>query len=112
MASVTLYEPQIYDIIELMKESYVYIITNRRNGTLYIGASTDLIRRIFEHKQKFVDGFSKQHDLKHLVYFESHPDIQSACLREKQMKTWKRAWKIRLIEEKNPYWRDLYEDLI
>lgn len=74
-----------------MRKSYVYIITNQRNGTLYIGATTDLIRRIFEHKHKFVEGFSKQHNLQHLVYFESHSDIKSACLRKKQMKVWKRG---------------------
>ncbi len=95
-----------------MKNPAVYIITNKRNGTLYIGATNDLVRRIFEHKNELIEGFSKQYHLHQLVYYEQHSTMESAFSREKQMKEWKRAWKIRMIEEKNPYWNDLYGSII
>ena len=95
-----------------MKHPAVYIPTNKRNGTLYIGFTGDLIRRIFEHKNEFVDGFTKKHHLHNLVYYELHDSKGSALLWESQMKEWKRAWKINLIEKFNPYWNDLYPDLI
>ncbi|KAA3645722.1 GIY-YIG nuclease family protein [Marinicella gelatinilytica] len=95
-----------------MKHPAVYILTNKRNGTLYIGATDDLIRRIYEHKNELVDGFTKKYHLHKLVYYELHESKDSALLRESQMKEWKRAWKINLIEKNNPYWNDLYLDFI
>ena len=90
-----------------MKEYFVYILSNKPNGTLYIGVTNSLHRRIFEHKAGLVSGFSSKHHLKNLVYYESCYDIESAILREKQMKPWQRAWKIELIESTNPGWVDL-----
>ena len=87
---------------------YVYILASRIGGTLYIGVTNDLVRRVFEHKSKFVRGFTKKYDVSRLVYFEQYDDIQVAIPREKQLKKWNRAWKVRLIEEKNPNWDDLY----
>jgi putative endonuclease len=87
---------------------YVYILASRIGGTLYIGVTNDLIRRVFEHKSKFVRGFTKRYDVVRLVYYEQFDDIEQAILREKRLKHWNRAWKIRLIEEKNPNWTDLY----
>jgi putative endonuclease len=87
---------------------FVYILASRIGGTLYIGVTNDLIRRVFEHKSKFVRGFTKRYDVVRLVYYEQYEDIEQAILREKRLKNWNRAWKIRLIEEKNPNWIDLY----
>ncbi len=94
-----------------MKQSYVYIIASKKNGTLYIGVTSDLKRRIYEHKNKQVEGFSKRYDISLLVYFEIYDDIRLAILREKRLKAWKRDWKIKLIEERNPEWNDLYNEL-
>lgn len=91
--------------------SYVYIITNKRNGTLYTGVTTDLKRRIWEHKEGSIEGFSKKYGLKILVCYEVYDDVSEAILREKRIKKWERAWKLRMIEEMNSEWRDLYEDL-
>jgi len=91
---------------------YVYILASKKNGTLYIGVTSDLIKRAWQHKNKLVDGFSKKYDINRLIYFEQHQDVKSAILREKQMKKWNRAWKIRLVEKKNPKWQDLYEEII
>ena len=90
----------------------VYILANRRNGTLYVGVTSDLVKRVWEHKEDFVDGFSKQYSAHLLVYFETHDRMEDAILREKQMKKWNRAWKLGLIEERNPAWRDLYQDIV
>jgi len=95
-----------------MNSYYVYIIASKRNGTLYIGVTNDLIRRIAEHKDGHVEGFSKKYNVNQLVYYEETPDVTSAIVREKRLKKWKRAWKLRLIEEGNPNWRDLYQDLV
>jgi putative endonuclease len=95
-----------------MLSYYVYILTNQAFGTLYIGVTNDLIRRVFEHKEKFVEGFTKRYGLDKLVYYEVHDSIESAILREKQMKEWKRNWKLRLIMEMNPEWKDLYAELV
>lgn len=89
---------------------YVYILTNKKNGTLYIGMSNDLERRVYEHKNELVQGFTKEYGLKQLVYFESHQYVNDAILREKRLKKWKRQWKINLIEEDNPEWADLAID--
>ena len=94
-----------------MQGGWVYIVTNRPNGTLYIGVTNDLARRICEHKQAATPGFTKTYGLNRLVWYEHHDDICDAIHREKTLKTWLRAWKVRLILEMNPLWRDLYEDL-
>ncbi len=90
---------------------YVYIICSQKNGTLYTGVTNDLIRRIYEHKNKIADGFTKKYDVHKLVYFEVFDSIEEAIKREKHIKNWNRAWRIRIIEEKNPAWNDLYESL-
>ncbi|OGC01217.1 hypothetical protein A2V82_08805 [candidate division KSB1 bacterium RBG_16_48_16] len=94
-----------------MKQYYVYIMASKRNGTLYIGVTNDLVRRVYEHKNKLVKGFTAKYNVNQLVYFESTPEIESAILREKQLKKWKRKWKLELIEKMNPGWKDLYEEL-
>jgi len=87
---------------------YVYILASRVGGTLYIGVTNDLVRRLAEHRLKSVDGFTKKYEVDRLVYFEQFDDIEFAIKREKRLKKWNRAWKIRLIEELNPNWDDLY----
>ncbi len=94
------------------KRSFVYILASRRNGTLYIGVTADLKKRIYEHKQGIVSGFTKKYKVDKLVYYEEHIDINNAIRREKQMKKWNRKWKLRQIEEVNPDWKDLYYDLL
>ena len=96
----------------MTKNAYVYILASKRNGTLYIGVTNDLIKRIYEHKHDLVDGFTKRYRVHDLVYFEAHQDIQQAITREKQMKKWNRNWKLRLIEKTNPTWRDLYDEIL
>ena len=91
---------------------YIYILASKRNGTLYIGVTNDLIRRVYEHKNDLVDGFTKKYRVHRLVYYEETNDVYEAILREKRMKKWKRQWKIELIEKMNPHWRDLYDELI
>ena len=93
-----------------MNYYYVYILASKRNGTLYIGVTSDLKKRVYEHKNDLVDGFSKEHQTHDLVYYEDTVSIESAILREKQLKRWKREWKIKLIEAMNPEWRDLSLD--
>lgn len=89
----------------------VYIITDKPGGRLYIGSTTDLVQRIWQHKAGAVAGYSKRHGLNQLVWYEVHGSIEEAALRERRMKKWNRAWKVKRIEELNPTWRDLYEDL-
>jgi putative endonuclease len=86
----------------------VYILASERNGTLYIGVTSNLIKRIWEHKSDFVEGFTKQYQVHDLVWYEMSENIESAIIREKQLKEWKRQWKLDLIEKSNPYWNDLY----
>jgi len=93
------------------KQFVVYILASRRNGTLYVGVTSDLVKRIWEHRQGFVEGFTKNYGVAALVWYELHDNAQSAIAREKQLKKWNRAWKVRLIEELNPYWNDLYSNL-
>ena len=88
---------------------FVYILASQRNGTLYIGVTSDLPRRIFEHREGLIAGFSKDHGVKHLVHVERFDDIRDAIAREKAMKKWRRLWKLDLIERGNPEWRDLWE---
>lgn len=96
-----------------MKENfYVYILTNKRYGTFYVGVTSDLPKRISQHKHKVMDGFSKEHGLDRLVYYERHENAESAIRREKRLKRWDRAWKIDLIEKGNPHWADLYENIV
>jgi putative endonuclease len=91
---------------------YVYILANKIGGTLYIGVTNDLIRRVAEHRQKSMEGFTKKYEIDRLVYFEQFDDAENAIRREKRLKKWNRAWKIRLIEELNPNWDDLYPSLV
>jgi putative endonuclease len=95
-----------------MRGGWVYIMTNRPNGTLYIGVTSDLPRRVWEHREGVVEGFTKRYDLKRLVYIERHEDIVSAIQREKTLKHWSRAWKVKLILAENPDWSDLYDQLL
>jgi putative endonuclease len=94
-----------------MKRGYIYIMTNKRNGTLYVGVTSNLLKRIFEHREKIVEGFSKKYNLDKLVYYEVAQSIDVAIQREKQIKNWTRKWKLNLIEKKNPYWDDLYDQI-
>ncbi|MEI6581619.1 MAG: GIY-YIG nuclease family protein [bacterium] len=91
-----------------MKTGYVYILASGRNGTLYIGVTSNLARRVYEHKHHLVDGFTKTHDVTHLVWFEQYDNISDAILREKRMKKWNRQWKLRVIEGLNPNWDDFF----
>ncbi|MFA4873168.1 MAG: GIY-YIG nuclease family protein [Patescibacteria group bacterium] len=93
-----------------MQSYYVYIMASQKNGTLYVGVPNDLRRRVDEHKVGAVPGFTRQYHVHTLVYYEEFSDIYAAITREKQMKRWKRAWKLRLIEEVNPGWKDLSDD--
>ena len=91
--------------------AFVYILASKKNGTLYVGVTNDLVRRIWEHKEGVADGFAKKHGIKQLVYFEQFDQIETAITREKQVKSWKRLWRIRLIEKENPNWNDLYDEI-
>jgi putative endonuclease len=93
------------------KRFYVYLLASERNGTLYIGVTSNLVQRVWQHKNKLVEGFTKKYNVDRLVYYEGHPDAESAIAREKRMKKWRRAWRIRLIEETNPGWKDLYDEI-
>ena len=90
----------------------VYILANGWNGTLYVGVTSDLVKRVWEHKSDVVEGFTKKHGVHYLVWFEQHATMQSAISREKAIKAWKRDWKIAQINAANPTWRDLYADLL
>lgn len=94
-----------------MSNHYVYILASDRNGTLYVGVTTDLIRRVWEHKTKYIKGFTSKYNISRLVYFEHFEDYWAAAHREKCLKDWKRKWKLELIEKENPQWHDLYDDL-
>lgn len=95
-----------------MKQPAVYILASQRNGTLYIGVTSDLIKRIWEHKNNVVEGFTQKYNVHQLVYFEQHQDMLAAITREKQLKKWNRAWKLALIETSNPDWRDLWSGIV
>ncbi len=98
-------------MVTMDKNFYVYIVASQKNGTLYIGFTPDLNRRIHEHRKKLGEGFTKTYDVNRLVYYETYSDAESAIKREKQLKEWKRAWKLELIEKENSGWNDLYETL-
>ncbi|MGH6683759.1 MAG: GIY-YIG nuclease family protein [Pseudolabrys sp.] len=95
-----------------MRGGYIYFLTNRPNGILYVGVTSDIVRRIAEHRAGLVPGFTKRYGLKRLVYFEYFDDIRTAIQREKNIKHWSRTWKVRLILSQNPRWDDLFETLI
>ena len=90
---------------------YVYLLANRKDGTLYLGVTNDIVRRVYEHKQKVVHGFTSRYGVDRLVWFECHDDLISAITREKDIKKWRRTWKIHLIEAGNPGWLDRYESI-
>ena len=90
----------------------VYLLASKRNGTLYVGVTSNLMKRVWEHRTNAVDGFTQRYGVHTLVWFEVHDAMESAIAREKAVKEWKRAWKIELIEKSNPNWRDLYGDLV
>ena len=94
-----------------MKPGFVYLMASRLNGTLYLGVTSNLVQRAYQHREGLGQGFSKEHGCKLLVWFEAHDDLQDARLRELQIKKWKREWKLRLIERENPDWLDLYPSL-
>ena len=96
----------------MTKQFFVYITASRRYGTLYTGVTSDLVGRIWQHKNKVLVGFTSKYDVDQLVYFEPHDCAETAILRERQIKKWRREWKIRLIEERNPQWRDMYSDIV
>ena len=95
-----------------MGQYFVYILASKKNGTLYIGVTNNLLKRVYEHKNNLVEGFTRKYDVHNLVYYEIFRNIQDAITREKNMKKWKRKWKMKMIEEFNPNWEDLYYTLI
>jgi len=96
----------------MAKQFYVYILASKRNGTLYTGVTSNLIHRVWQHKHNSFQGFTRKYNVKTLVYYEVHENAESALTREKKIKRWRRAWKLGLIEDSNPEWRDLYEDIL
>jgi putative endonuclease len=96
----------------LEETSYRLHFSQQKNGTLYVGVTSDLVKRVWEHKNNFVEGFTKKYSVHQLVWYEWHDNIESAVKRERQIKEWKRNWKLELIEQLNPNWHDLYDDLI
>ena len=94
------------------KHYYIYILASKQYGSLYIGVTSNLIKRVHEHKNDLVEGFTKRLNVHNLVYYETSEDVNSAIAREKQLKRWRRKWKIELIERQNPEWEDLYSDLL
>ena len=95
----------------MSKQPCVYILASKRNGTLYIGVTSDLPTRVWQHRRGEVEGFAKRYDVARLVYFELHETMDAAITREKHLKKWNRAWKLELIEDRNPEWNDLFEEL-
>ena len=95
-----------------MKQPAVYMLASRKNGTLYAGVTSNLVQRVWQHREHFVKGFTRQYNVTHLVWFEIHETMEAAIAREKAIKNWKRVWKIEAIEKTNPHWRDLYPDLL
>jgi putative endonuclease len=96
----------------MTKQPAVYMLVSKRNGTLYIGMTSNLQKRAWEHKNNLIEGFTKRYGVHRLVYYELHQDMMSAITREKQMKKWNRAWKVELIEQLNPEWKDLWEEIV
>jgi putative endonuclease len=96
----------------MRKQPCVYLLASRYQGTLYLGVTSDLVKRVWEHKNDVVEGFSKRYGVHHLVWHEIHPTMESAIGREKAIKEWKRQWKLNLIKKSNPMWKDLYNEII
>ncbi|HOE12785.1 MAG TPA: GIY-YIG nuclease family protein [bacterium] len=96
----------------MSKQPAVYILASKRNGTLYVGVTSDLVKRVWEHKNHTADGFTKRYRVNQLVWYELHKNMESAIIREKRIKDWKREWKLELIESKNPDWLDLYDTIL
>lgn len=94
------------------RQPAVYILASKRNGTLYVGVTSNLVQWVWQHREHLAEGFTKEHDVTRLVWFEMHDSMEAAISREKQIKKWNRAWKMRLIEEANPYWNDLFEQIV
>ncbi|MBL7175747.1 MAG: GIY-YIG nuclease family protein [Desulfobacteraceae bacterium] len=94
------------------KQPAVYILASKRNGTLYIGVTSDLVKRIWEHKNNMVEGFTKRYNVHRLVWYELHESMETAITREKRLKNWKRKWKLELIESSNPKWQDFYHRIV
>src|SRR5699024_9100879 len=105
-------KPHNTDRRDDMKQPCVYILCNRPNGTLYIGVTSNLPQRVWQHKNDLVEGFTRRYRVHRLVYFEMLDEMYTAITREKQLKNWKRQWKVSLIERRNPDWRDLYQDIL
>ena len=95
-----------------MKQPCVYMLASKRKGTLYVGVTSDLVQRVWQHKNDLVEGFTKRYGVHTLIWYEVCGTMETAIAREKAIKEWKRAWKIRLIEGRNPEWRDLYDELL
>ena len=95
-----------------MKQPCVYILASKKNGTLYIGVTSNLIKRVWEHKNNIIVGFTQKYQVHNLIWYEVHQEMESAIVREKRLKKWRREWKVKLIEKENPQWQDLYSDLI
>ncbi len=95
----------------MIENFYVYILASERNGTLYVGVTSDLIKRTWQHRQGEIEGFTQKYKVRTLVYYEVHQNSESAIIREKQIKEWKRKWKLELIEASNPRWVDLYDEI-
>jgi putative endonuclease len=96
----------------MIKQPAVYILASKRNGTLYIGVTSELVKRVWEHKNNMVEGFTERYNVHRLVWYELHDSMESAITREKRLKNWKRKWKLELIEKSNPSWQDLYNTII
>ena len=96
----------------MSKQPTVYILASRKNGTIYVGVTSDLVKRIWEHRNDLVEGFTKRYGVHQLVWYETHETMDSAIQREKRLKEWKRTWKVQLIEKRNPNWEDLYPRII
>lgn len=96
----------------MFKNPSVYILASGKNGTLYVGVTSDLVKRVWQHKQDLIEGFTKKYGVHDLIYYEMHADMTEAIRREKQIKKWNRNWKIELIEKANPAWRDLWKDIL
>jgi putative endonuclease len=95
----------------IMKKYYIYILTSKKNGTIYTGFTRTLKKRVYEHRIGINEGFTKKYGIKSLVYFEEHSLVDTAIVREKRIKNWRRSWKVRLIESMNPDWKDLYDEI-
>ena len=96
----------------MSKQPAVYLLASKRNGTIYIGVTSDLVKRIWEHKNNMTEGFTKRYKVHRLVWYQLHESMESAITREKRLKNWKRKWKLELIESSNPSWEDLYHELV